>query len=244
MNEFQEAAERKAQWQREASEAAIFEGEPPAFVKADTAGMLPNRAGLCRFLAWKKVLAAEIAALESTLRVLQPTIDAPAAVKAKRAWLLQAQANKLLEFIGLGRTPERFDLVQRRALDDEVDSAEHHAEVGRIAQNDIAKQLAAKRLYLARLDERTPEYTRLALREEADVLGREYLQKIDELRPILKKLFGVKELVWGQVRNDAWVELPSFSLSSLADSKRARTIAVDDDDVRSWRAVVTEWGAA
>ena len=127
-------AERNRQFAADDAREAVLEsveGEPPVGLVSDIVGALrgsPQRARMARFVAWRDGVAGELAALVAMRDRLQTAIDAPESLRAKRSGLLQQQAKRLLDFIGLGGDDAEtngFDVLQRRELDKEVDSAEH-----------------------------------------------------------------------------------------------------------------------
>ncbi len=141
-------------------------------------------------MAWRDSVAGELAALKVTRDRLQAAIDAPESLKAKRSGLLREQANRLLEFIGLGKNEATsgFDVLERRTLDAELDQAEHKSEVARIAIADIGKQIATKEVQLAYLIKREKEFVRPALRERAELYIPAYAAAIEKLREAIAPL--------------------------------------------------------
>jgi hypothetical protein len=242
-----DAAERKNRWDAEKARAATLagydEGDPPVWIRVNTKGMPPARAALARFIAWRDSVAAELAALVAMRDRLQATVNAPAAVEAKRSGLLRDQAKRLLEFVGLGEREAEtggFDVVERRALDTELDSAQHRADVAAIAIADIAQKISEKEVQLARLIERERSFVHSALREHADDLGREYLRRIEALRDTVTQLSGLRQFVgYGAIDK---VELPEFRVASLEDSEKARTIVAKPGADKPWRELAENWG--
>ena len=221
------------------------DGEPPASIKADTKGMKPMRARLARFLVWVRSTADELANLEAVRARLEAAIEAPVAAEAKRRGLLQEQAARLLDaIVSFGQREVElpgFDLVQRRSLDAEIDAAAHKADVAKVALSDVADKIAAKRIQLERLNERQRDFVEAAVREAANDLVPEYLEAIATVRPILKKLFGMRAYLdlTGTVKH---VEFPLFGLPALAGSEDARTIVPGPDAAKPWRDLVKSWG--
>jgi hypothetical protein len=220
---------------------------PPAGIKADTRGMKPMRARLARFLAWKNQTADELANLEAARVRLEATIEAPVAAEAKRRGLLQEQASRLLEaIIGFGQREADspgFDVVQRRALDSEIDVVAHKADVARVALNDVADKIATKQIQIERLRQRQRYFVEDALKEHAEsYLGIEYLKAIDQLRPVLVKLFGLRTYL-GLTGPVEYVEFPRFGLTAFADNEDALCIAPGRDSANPWIDLVKSWGA-
>ncbi len=244
-----EAAASEAQRAGEAFRARALrdydDGEPPASIKADTKGMKPMRARLARFLVWMRSTADELANLEAVRARLEATIEAPVAAEANRRGLLQEQAARLLEAITSFGQREAgspgFDVVQRRSIDAEIDAAAHKADVARVALNDVSDKIAIKQIQLERLRERQPNFVEDAVREAANEMVPEYLEAIATVRPILKKLFGMRAYLdlTGTVKH---VEFPLFGLPALADSEDARTIVPGPDAGKPWRDLVKSWG--
>jgi len=241
-----DAAERKRRWDAEKERAATlqaYEGDPPASVKANTKGMAPARAALARFIAWRDGTASELAALSTMRDRLQSTVDAPAAVEAKRSSLLRDQAKRLLEFIGIGEREadtSGFDVLERRTLDSEMDTAQHRADVAAIAIADIVQQIADKEVQLARLIERERSFIHAAVSEHADALGSEYLRRIEALRETATQLSGMNDFIGFGAMDK--VELPTFRVASLEDSERARTIVARGGAEKPWRELAESWG--
>lgn len=78
-------------------------------------------------------------------------------------------------------------------------------------------------MQLARLDGRLPAYVSGAVREHADFLGTQYLEKIAAVREVFEQLAGMSQFLDLPYREKA--EFPTFRVASLEDSDRFRVIA-------------------
>jgi len=235
-------AERQRQWAADDAKAAVlagYDGEPPSTIVSsaiDALSATPQRARLARFMAWRDSVAGELAALKVTRDRLQAAIDAPESLKAKRSGLLREQANRLLEFIGLGKNEATsgFDVLERRTLDAELDQAEHKSEVARIAIADIGKQIATKEVQLAYLIKREKEFVRPALRERAELYIPAYAAAIEKLREAIAPLAGLQAHLHGKGVD---IDLPEFGSLKKSD------IRIHECNDAPWREFERSLGA-
>jgi hypothetical protein len=226
----EQMAERERVYERSRFEEKALKG-----YDADVAGKTA-RQRLANFVEWLGKTTAEESALKAKGAQLQAAIAAPAQAKAKRDGLLRSMAKKLLGADDGGS--QGFDLLQRRTLDTEIDAAEHHAEIAKLALVDLDEQVDIARLRVERLRGRRHEFVTDAMQEHLrETLVPEYRKTIDSLRNVVHRIDAARRASGMAGLHDA-IRLPALS----ALDRDAVIGAAEVGALEEWCTLLRSWG--
>lgn len=167
---------------------ADVEGDPPALISAAIA-LGPRRAKFARYVAWRRKLEGELAALEAKRTELDAMVAAPAETAATIRGAVKRTADWLLGRDGADNSDE----AGRKLLEDNLAAQRHRAESAQEALPEIGRTIEVAQMRVKRLVEREKEFLSPALAELADEagLGHRYRRAIKELRSVLDLLNGL-----------------------------------------------------
>jgi hypothetical protein len=209
----------------------------PASITAPR-GLPPARAELSRFMAYRAQIAADIARLETGRDRLVLEIAKAAAAKLQADEAFDAQAVTLAEQVLTGVETLFAAFAGKREAKPVPDT-----KLAKAALAKLEAELTSKQALADRLQDRSAEFTRAALREHGAVLGQEYLALLDQLRNTIGQLHALDVACGGPAKRDVRAMLPGFC--SAGQPSRSLQIGPSnhaiDIAIGSWRALAQAW---
>lgn len=228
-----------------ADDAAHGRGEPPADIVAPVKGLPPGRARLARYLAWRKVVAAEVGQLEAGRAKLADQIDRADRARAECASEAKAGARAILDKIrkGLDWTIPGAVSAKHQSAAQALAASAPDLEVARAALAQVDGEIEAKKTTLATLEGRHAEFVNAALREEARRIGEEYRAAIDAMIEAATQLEALDRLCGAGHDGRVVGELPGFA---MADHRFAAIpVALNSNEISAalgvWREQARAW---
>ncbi|HLG85979.1 MAG TPA: hypothetical protein VKZ79_02160 [Alphaproteobacteria bacterium] len=235
------------------------QGEPPAaeVLGIDIAGLSPQRARLVRFIGWMTQTRGELDELEDGRARFLEALGVPAVTRQKIDELIASDATGLVAWMktgAMGITPRQVHSFERQQLEAKLKDDTHKAEVAKAALRTIEREIVQKKRQVEELEARRRDFVFDVLIEEADRLGRTYLERIEQLRATLTPLVALGEVV-GLYRDyraagalpEVEIRLPRFGLPALANAgaRHGTALKIDAETVRGaarrWRSLAEAW---
>ena len=194
-------------------------GDPPSDL-VKTFGLGPKRARWVLYFEWRQQVAADLSRAQTRKAELDEIITAPAATKARQKASIQRTAEWLR-----GRSFESDEKLGAQ-LAEQLLIEEHRAEAAQQVMPEIERELDRAQVRLEFINGRESEFLHPALIEAAEKmgLGKLYVQKIAELRAVAELMFGLANVVGGEIGAAATVALPKIRLPNTPRQDDAYTI--------------------
>jgi len=199
--------------QNESAEAVDGFGDLPATHTAATRGLPPQRARLAHYLAWRKSVGDELAALQKGRDKLLNQIAKADRTKGEVAEAADAGAATVLDKIKRGLDWSLGSIVSPALKDHAatVAASEPQIAVAKAALAKLHAEIEAKTRLQDTIAGRHAEFTNAALCEHAKAeLGREYQAAIDTVRDCMTRLEALERMTGGGHDGRLVAELPGF----------------------------------
>jgi hypothetical protein len=232
-----EANEREKIWRKQNFEARAIEDIndgplPVAISVLDSLTVTEARRDWINYRALLDTERKKLAEAESKRDVLLGLKEAPKATESTLKGFVRRYADRLL---GRGQGFEHNDVREHATLTDRLAAERLNAEAAAIALPEIERAIAVSELRIKSLLGRENEFLRPLLQELAADLGRQYLEKIAEIRAIMVPLAQLNGVM--NYNSSATVEFPHFH-AGLSYDDPERRIHVEPGRVNPWTDVI------